>query len=50
MVLHQGNPSGVVVLLGRILQNLLAADIEIVGDKAFDLQAFLASLDRRNER
>jgi len=36
VVLHQGNPAGVVVLFGRILQNLLSADIEIIRDEALN--------------
>ena len=49
VVLHQGDPSGVVVFLGGILQNLSGSDIEIIGDIAFGIQSLLASLDGRNQ-
>ena len=48
-MLHQGDPSGVIVLFRRIVQNLSRPDIEIVGNITFGVQSFLAALDGRDQ-
>ena len=49
VVLHQGDPAGVIMFVGRIVQDLSRPDIEIIGNIAFGVQSFLASLDGRDQ-
>ena len=48
-MLHQGDPAGVIVFVWRIVQDLSRPDIEIIGNIAFGVQSFLASLDGRDQ-